>query len=144
VSITRETQAVYLTQRDTEANLIRQTLQRRLEGLEEQLLGDDSVRYSEDQVITAGEHQPDPASVFAGLKPLAWFSRLAGWLLASIDVELGAKTRELTNLLVKRIMQGRTDERLDDFLKIVQASDLSALSNTITAGLVDFIRRILD
>ena len=82
VSTTRETQAVYLTQRDTESDLIRQTLQRRLEGLEEQLLGEDSVRYSEGQVITGREHQPDSGSVFAGLEPLAWFSRLAGWLLA--------------------------------------------------------------
>ena len=67
---------------------------------------------------------------------------LAG-LLASIDVELGAKNRVLSNLLVERIIQGQADERLDDFLKIVQASDLSALSNTITAELLAFIRQLL-
>ena len=64
-------------------------------------------------------------------------------LLASINGELGAKSRQLSNLLVERIIQGQADERLDDFFRIVQASDLSALSNTITAELVAFIRRVL-
>ena len=82
VSTTRETQAAYLTQRDTEADLIRRNLQHRLLGLEEQILAEDSVRYSEGQLITGRERQPDPASVFAGLDPSAWFSRLAGWVLA--------------------------------------------------------------
>ena len=82
MSATRETQAVYLTQRDTEADLIRRTLQRRLEGLEEQLLGEESVRYSEGEVMTGDDRQPDPAQLFAGLDPTVWFSRLAGWLLA--------------------------------------------------------------
>jgi hypothetical protein len=82
MSTTRETQALYLTHRDTEADLIRQTLQRRQESLEEQVIGEDSVRYSEGRVLTGGERQPDAASLFAGLDPAAWFSRLAGWLLA--------------------------------------------------------------
>jgi hypothetical protein len=79
---TRETQALYLTHRDTEADLIRRTLQRRLEGLEAQVMGEETVRYSEGQVLTSGETQPAAASLFAGLDPRAWFSRLAGWLLA--------------------------------------------------------------
>ena len=83
LSTTRETQAVYLTQRDPEAELIRQTLQRRLEGLEEQLVGEDSVRYSEGRVLTGGDQEPNPASIFAGLASSVWFSRLAGWLLAA-------------------------------------------------------------
>ena len=82
VSTTRETQAVYLTQRDPEADLIRQTLQRRLQGLEEQLLGEDSVRYSEGQVIIGKGPDPESAYVFSGLEPSAWFSRLAERLLA--------------------------------------------------------------
>ena len=82
LSNTRETQAIYLTQRDTEADLIRQTLLRRLEGLEWQLLGEDSVRYSEGQVLTGGGSGPDAASLFEGLEPAVWFSRLAGWLLS--------------------------------------------------------------
>ena len=88
LSTTRETQAVYLTQRDPEADLIRQTLQRRLDGLEEQVVGEDSVRYSEGQVLTESDHGPDAASLFAGLDPTVWFSRLAGWLLAEAYPEL--------------------------------------------------------
>ena len=38
---------------------------------------------------------------------------------------------------------GQVDRRLEDFLKIVQASDLSALSNTISEELVFFVRRVL-
>ena len=88
LSTTRETQAVYLTQRDPEADLIRQTLQRRLDGLEEQLVSEDSVRYSEGQVLTGSDQRPDTASIFVGLDPTAWFSRLAGWLLAKAYPEL--------------------------------------------------------
>ena len=64
-------------------------------------------------------------------------------LMAAVDMDLGAKNRQLSALLVERILQGRQDERLDDLLKIVQASDLSALSNTITAELVGFIHGIV-
>ena len=81
ISTTRETQAIYLTQRDTEADLIRQTLQRRLETLEEQMLGEDSVRYSEGQILAGGGAGPEAAFFFSGLDPMAWFSRLAAWLL---------------------------------------------------------------
>ena len=88
LSTTRETQAVYLTQRDPEADLIRQTLQRRLDGLEEQLVSEDSVRYSEGQVLTGGDQGPDAASFFVGLDPTAWFSRLAGWLLTEAYPDL--------------------------------------------------------
>jgi len=64
-------------------------------------------------------------------------------LMAALDMDLGAKNRQLSSLLVERILQGRRDERLDDLLKIVQASDPSALSNTITADLVGFIQGII-
>ena len=93
VSTTRETQAVYLAQQDTEAELIRQTLRRRLDELEEQLLGEDSVRYSEGQVITGNGQSPQPDIIFAGMDPKAWFSCLAAWLLsqayAKLPLELG-------------------------------------------------------
>ena len=93
VSTTRETQAVYLAQQDTEAELIRQTLRRRLDELEEQLLGEDSVRYSEGQVIAGNGLSPQLDIIFAGMDPKAWFSRLAGWLLsqayAKLPLELG-------------------------------------------------------
>ena len=64
-------------------------------------------------------------------------------LIAAADMDLGAKNRQLSALLVEPILQGKQDERLDDLLKIVQASDLSALPNTMTAELVDFIQGII-
>lgn len=64
-------------------------------------------------------------------------------LTAVVDTDLGAKNRQLSTLLVERILQGKQDERLDDLLKIVQASDLSALSNTINAELMGFIQGII-
>jgi hypothetical protein len=84
LATTRETQALYLTHHDAEADLIRQTLQRHQTGVEEQLMGEESVRYSEGQVLTGGERQPETAFVFAGLDLVAWFMRLAGWLLAEV------------------------------------------------------------
>lgn len=95
VSTTRETQAVYLTQQDTEAALIRTTLRRRLDELEEQLLGEDSVRYSEGQIIAGNDMSPQPQVIFAGMDPHAWFSRVAAWLLRSawpqLPVDCGLK-----------------------------------------------------
>ena len=64
-------------------------------------------------------------------------------LTAAVDMDLGAKNRRLSTLLVERILQGKQDERLDDLLKIVQARDLSALSNTISAEVVGFIQGII-
>ncbi|PKB73007.1 MAG: hypothetical protein BZY75_04090 [SAR202 cluster bacterium Io17-Chloro-G7] len=64
-------------------------------------------------------------------------------MMAAVDLALGAKNRQLSTMLVERILQGRRDERLDDLLKIVQASDLSALSNTISSELVGFIQGII-
>ena len=64
-------------------------------------------------------------------------------LMAATGMDLGAKNRQLSTLLVEPILQGKQDERLNDLLKIVQASDLSALSNTMTAELVGFIQGII-
>ena len=38
----------------------------------------------------------------------------------------------LSNLLVDKILQGQVDQRLENFLRIVQASDLLELSRTIS------------
>lgn len=85
-----------------------------------------------------------PACQFCGLRldQTLPVETLAG-VLATIDARLGEKNRRLSNLLVEKILQGQMNQRLEDFLKIVQASDLSALSNTISAELVNFIRRML-
>ena len=64
-------------------------------------------------------------------------------LLPAIDGALEAKNGQLSIMLVERILHGQADGRLDDFLKIVQASDLSALATTFNQELLDFIRRLL-
>ena len=45
--------------------------------------------------------------------------------------------------MVGKILQGQVDQRLEDILKIIQASDLLALSNTISEEMISFIRRLL-
>ena len=88
IATTRATQAMYLGQRHPEADLISNTMRQHQEELETQFLGEESVRYSEGQILTEAGQHPDPASVFAGLEPVAWFSRLAGWLLAQAYPDL--------------------------------------------------------
>ena len=63
--------------------------------------------------------------------------------IGAIEFDLRGQTRRLSNLLVERIMRGERDERLDDLLKIIQASDLSALCNTLSPELIGFIGQIL-
>ena len=41
-------------------------------------------------------------------------------------------------------LAGRTDERWQEFLQIVQASELSSLANTQAKDLVSFIKQVLD
>ena len=82
LATTRETQAVYLSQRDTQADLIRRTLQRRQQELEERLLAEESMRYSDGRILTSSDCEDSPAPFFEGLDPVAWFCRIAGWLLA--------------------------------------------------------------
>ena len=62
---------------------------------------------------------------------------------ASIESVLGEKNRRLSSILVERILHGTAGQRLGDFLTIVQASDLSALSNTLNAELLDLLRELL-
>jgi hypothetical protein len=64
--------------------------------------------------------------------------------LAEINAALGEKTRRLSHRVVVRIIrQEEMDETTRKFLAVVQASDLSALSNTITPELVAFIQGLL-
>ncbi len=63
--------------------------------------------------------------------------------LKDLDRSLGEQNRRLSLALVERILHDRVDERLDSFLKIVQASDLRALSNTLNEELGLFIRQLL-
>ena len=65
-------------------------------------------------------------------------------VLAGIDMDLGGKNRNLSHLLVDQILQGSPDERLNDFLQIVQASGLSAPSNTLNPEIISFVRGMLN
>jgi hypothetical protein len=64
-------------------------------------------------------------------------------LASAIDGVLEDKNRRLSNLLVERVLEGNNDQRLNDFIAIVQASDLSALSNTLNEDLLAFIPQLL-
>jgi hypothetical protein len=64
-------------------------------------------------------------------------------LVAEIYAALGEKNRMLSNLLVGKISRGQVGRRLEDFLKIVHASELSALSNAISEELIFFVPRVL-
>ncbi|MFQ6028379.1 MAG: DUF6079 family protein [Dehalococcoidia bacterium] len=65
--------------------------------------------------------------------------------LAEIDATLAEKNRALSNLVVERILTRSRgiNPRIQRFIAVVQASDLSALSNTISPDLVRFIRGML-
>ena len=56
---------------------------------------------------------------------------------------LGEQNRRLSRALVDRILDDRVDQKLENFLKIVQASDLAALSNTLDYELALFIGQLL-
>ena len=99
VSWIRETLGVYRIQRDTEGELIRTTLQRHLEGTEEQLLGEESVRYSQGRIVTNGYQTPESAVIFSGINPDAWFSRLAQGLLADAYPNLAIAEAALTRVV---------------------------------------------
>jgi hypothetical protein len=64
-------------------------------------------------------------------------------LAPRIDAALAEKNQRLSSLLVARILRGQVDQRLEDFVKIVQFSDLSALSSTLNEELLSFVRRLL-
>jgi hypothetical protein len=64
-------------------------------------------------------------------------------LAADVEAALGEQNRRLSAVLVQRILRGGVDPQMESFLKIVQASDLSALSNTLDDKLALFIRELL-
>ena len=75
--------------------------------------------------------QPVPAAELARLAPL-------------VETALDGKTQELSRRLVEKALAGGTDERWQEFLQIVQASELPFLANTLDNDLVTFIRQVLD
>ena len=63
--------------------------------------------------------------------------------VTDLDRALGEQNLRLSRVLVERILHDRLDQRLEHFLKIVQAADLSALSNVLSGELAQFIRELL-
>ena len=64
-------------------------------------------------------------------------------LVDEIGLAVNKKNRMSNNLLVDKFLQVQVDQRLEYFLKIVQASDPSALTNTISEELIFFVSRVL-
>ena len=60
-----------------------------------------------------------------------------------LERSLQEQNRRLIRVLVDRILHGQSNQRLENFLKIVQASDLSALANALDEEMVHFIRRLV-
>ena len=65
-------------------------------------------------------------------------------LMPTIEAALSAKTRSLSGQLVGKVLHGSTGSQFEEFLKIVQASELNALSNTLNPELLALIRSVLD
>jgi len=64
--------------------------------------------------------------------------------MPTIEAALSAKTRSLSSQLVSKVLHGGTGSQFEEFLKIVQASELNALSNTLDPELLALIRSVLD
>ena len=60
-----------------------------------------------------------------------------------LERSLMAQNRRLSLVLVERILHGQTDQRLEKFLKVVQASDLSSLADVLNDEMAIFIQRLL-
>ena len=72
--------------------------------------------------------------------PMAELARLA----AQVGMVFGGKTQELSRRLVDEALAGRSDKGWQEFLQIIQASELFSLANTLDNDLVAFIRQVLD
>ena len=64
--------------------------------------------------------------------------------MPTIEAALSAKTRSLSGQLVSKVLHGGTGSQFEEFLKIVQAGELNALSNTLNPELLASIRSVLD
>jgi hypothetical protein len=61
-------------------------------------------------------------------------------LAPQVDMTLGGKTQELSRRLVEKALAGHADQQWQEFLQIVQASELSSLANTLDNDLIVFIK----
>jgi hypothetical protein len=111
------------------------------EELEALAVGPEPCSHQESHLDLSKEpHCPECQISLALNVPSAELARLA----PQVDMALAGKTRELSKRLVEKALAGRTDERWQEFLQIVQASELSSLANTLDNDLVAFIKQVLD
>ena len=85
-------------------------------------------------------HCPECQISLAQSVPVAELARSA----PQVYMALSGKTQELSRRLVAKALAGRADERWQEFLQLIQASELSFLANTLDNDLVAFIRQVLD
>ena len=143
----RETQALYLTQRDAETELIRTTLRRRQEGLEQQLMSEESLRYSSGNVVSGPERTAYPGNPFVGMDPIGWFGNIAGWLLSEAyparPLQFPALPRPFTSedsaaLLAALFQQpGATPEGLPDLAPGLEL--LQSRNNPVAELIADYL-----
>ena len=92
--ITAAKQAAYLTRRDVDAAAINSALRERQDDLENQLISEESARYSEGSNYAHDAPVMEPSHIYLGDDPMEWMDNLAGWLLArrypSVPVSTGA------------------------------------------------------
>lgn len=106
----RESQAMYLTQRDQESSPIRSYLERQREELEGRLASQEASRYVSGHIVSPAVLSESPDSLFAGPDPAAWFQRLAStlltWAYPAIPLEESALPRPVEPEDVPRIYDG--------------------------------------
>ena len=92
--ITASKQAAYLTRRDVDAAAINSGLRERRYDLENQLISEESARFSKGIILVHGGQGPEANAVFTGDEPVQWVQRLANWLLSRSfpDLPLDAQT----------------------------------------------------
>ena len=96
----RETQALYLTQRDPESAFMRSYLERQREELEGQLASEEVVRYASGHIVSPTVLGDDWGQLFAVREPGAWFQRLAdallSWAYPALPLDSSLMPRPLT------------------------------------------------
>jgi len=93
--ITAAKQAAYLTRRDVDAAAINSALRERQDDLENQLVTEESARYSNGDICVQDGPGPEIAAIYRGSDPMAWMENLAGWLLARCYPSLPINTHTL-------------------------------------------------
>jgi hypothetical protein len=95
--ITAAKQAAYLTRRDIDAAAINSALRERQDNLQEELIAQETARFSNGAICVLGDRGPEPLDVYSGNDPSDWMENLAGWLLEHSYPTLPIETENLSN-----------------------------------------------